>query len=261
MTTDLTVTPQVFSLADIEQMGEYMAKSKLFGLKTKEEMVSIMLIAQAYNTHPARAAQDFHVIEGKASKKAEAMLRDFISLGGSVQWRELLESSVTGHFEYRGMGASVTWNIAMATKAGLASKDVWRKYPRAMLRNRVISEAIRLVCPAAASGMYTDDEVRDMGTAERIEEGGEIIENEVATVEDEGRLRTLILAGDAMCTSGVEQLRKWWAEVPTDAEREKLRAEHFPRWKLLAKEADEKRTQPEPRTIDQDPEPGENDDS
>ena len=260
MTTEITVTPQTFSLVDIETMGEYMAKSKLFGVKTKEEAVSLMLLAQAYNIHPARAAVDFHVIEGKASKKAEAMLRDFIALGGIVQWRELLESSVTGHFEYRGMAATVQWNIAMATKAGLAQKDVWRKYPRSMLRNRVISEAIRLICPAAASGMYTDDEVRDMGTAERVEEGGATIENEItgsATVQDEGRLRTLIAAGEQLAQQGLDDFRNWWATVPSDAEREQLRTSHFPTWKEAAKQADEAKSQP--RTIDVEPEPGSND--
>ncbi|MBK8184776.1 MAG: hypothetical protein IPK63_18615 [Candidatus Competibacteraceae bacterium] len=49
----------------------------------------------------------------------------------------------------------------MAKRANLAGKDLWKQYPRAMLRARVISEGIRTVYPGVLSGMYTPEEVRD----------------------------------------------------------------------------------------------------
>jgi len=49
---------------------------------------------------------------------------------------------------------------AMAERAGLAGRDNWRKYPRAMMRNRVISEGIRSVWPAVISGIYTPEEIQ-----------------------------------------------------------------------------------------------------
>ena len=39
---------------------------------------------------------------------------------------------------------------------------MWTKYPRQMLRARVISEGIRATNPAVATGMYTPEEVQDM---------------------------------------------------------------------------------------------------
>jgi hypothetical protein len=45
--------------------------------------------------------------------------------------------------------------------AGLASKDVWRQYPRQMLRSRVISEGVKTVYPGVAVGVYTPEEVQD----------------------------------------------------------------------------------------------------
>jgi hypothetical protein len=51
--------------------------------------------------------------------------------------------------------------MARATKAQLGGKDMWKKYPRQMLRSRVVSEGVRTVYPGATSGLYVPEEVRD----------------------------------------------------------------------------------------------------
>jgi hypothetical protein len=71
----------------------------------------------------------------------------------------------------------VTWTLAHAKQIGIASKDNWRNYPRAMLRARCISEGIRAVYPGCVVGVYTPEEVqdfqptpaKDMGMAEMVE--------------------------------------------------------------------------------------------
>ncbi len=40
-------------VADIERMAIAIAKSNLFGVKTPEEAMALMLIEQAYGYHPA----------------------------------------------------------------------------------------------------------------------------------------------------------------------------------------------------------------
>ncbi|MBK8271408.1 MAG: recombinase RecT, partial [Planctomycetes bacterium] len=57
---------------------------------------------------------------------------------------------------------TVAWTLETAKEAELAGKDMWKKFPRAMLRARVISEGIRTVFPGVLAGMYTPEEVRDM---------------------------------------------------------------------------------------------------
>jgi uncharacterized protein YbbK (DUF523 family) len=44
---------------------------------------------------------------------------------------------------------------------------MWKKYPRQMLRSRVVSEGVRTVCPGATSGMYVPEEVQDIVHAEQ----------------------------------------------------------------------------------------------
>ena len=43
-----------------------------------------------------------------------------------------------------------------------------KKFPRQMLRSRVVSEGIRTVCPMATSGMYVPEEVSDIVKEKRI---------------------------------------------------------------------------------------------
>ena len=50
---------------------------------------------------------------------------------------------------------------------------MWKKYPRQMLRSRVISEGVRTVFPGATSGLYEVGEVQDI-----VAESGPIPEAE-----------------------------------------------------------------------------------
>jgi hypothetical protein len=51
--------------------------------------------------------------------------------------------------------------MKQAHEIGLAGKDNWKKYPRAMLAARVVSEGVRRVYPACILGHYAVEEVMD----------------------------------------------------------------------------------------------------
>lgn len=153
---------EMVPIQDIERMATAVAGSGLFGIKTKEQAVALMLIAQAEGLHPAIAARDYHIIEGKPSLKADAMLARFISGGGKVQWHDHTNERVSATFSHPAGGTiKVDWDMVRAKAAGLAGKQNWSKYPRQMLRARVISEGVRAVYPVANSGLYTPEEVQD----------------------------------------------------------------------------------------------------
>jgi hypothetical protein len=147
---------------DIQQMATAVAKSGLFGIKTAEQGVALMLIAQAEGLHPAIAARDYHIIQGRPALKADAMLARFQQAGGKVAWKTYTDSEVAGEFSHPSGGSvTVSWTIEQARKIGLASKDNWKNFPRAMLRARVVSEGIRTVYPGCVVGVYTPEEVQD----------------------------------------------------------------------------------------------------
>ena len=149
-------------IGDIQTMAEVAAKSKMFGFKNTEEAMAIMLLCQAENLHPAIAMRDFHVIQGRPALKADAMLARFQQAGGAVKWEVYTDEQVTGIFSHpQGGSLEVTWTLAKAKLIGIANKDNWKNYSRAMLRARCVSEGIRSVYPGCVVGVYTPEEVQD----------------------------------------------------------------------------------------------------
>lgn len=161
---------EIKDLSVIERAGNYIAKSGLFGVKTPEQAIALMLVAQAEGRSPFEAARDYHIIQGRPALKADAMLARFQQAGGKVRWIESSDTKAVAEFSHpQGGTLTVTWTIERAQKAGLTGKDNWRQYPAQMLRARCISEGVRAVFPGATSGMYTPEEIRDMMDEKPVE--------------------------------------------------------------------------------------------
>ena len=132
-------------------------------MKDKNSVLALMAVAQAEGLHPATAARDFHIIQGRPALKADAMLARFQNAGGKVDWKDYTDERVTGVFSHPNGGElAVTWTIEQANRIGLVKPGSgWQKFPRAMLRSRCISEGIRSVFPGSVTGFYSPEEVSD----------------------------------------------------------------------------------------------------
>jgi hypothetical protein len=193
----------IYSMPDIEKAGAYIAKSGLFGVKSPEQAVALMLVAQAEGRNPFEAARDYHIIQNRPALKADAMLTRFQKAGGTVEWQEYTDSKVIGKFTHpQGGSVVVDWTIDRAKQAGLLGKDSWRNYPRAMLRARCISEGVRTVFPGVASGIYTVEEVQDMGTLPPEPEMEVVIPEQAKPAE--GQETTIANSDDELKAEGKE---------------------------------------------------------
>lgn len=144
-------------------LADAFCRSGLFGVKTKEQAIALMAICEAEGLHPAKAVQEYHIIQGRPALKADAMLARFQSAGGRVAWSSMTDVRVAGTFTHaQGGSVEIEWTIEMAKRAGLTKNPTWNQYPRAMLRARCISEGIRTVFPGVVVGSYTPEEVQDM---------------------------------------------------------------------------------------------------
>ena len=156
------ISAQTFAVSDMERMAKAISKSGLFGIRSVDQALALMLIAQAEGRHPATVARDYDIIDGRPAKKAEAMLRDFLAAGGAVEWLELTDTACRASFTHiAGGSAMIEWTIPRAQTAGIFN-SMWERYPRQMLRCRVVSEGVRTVYPMATSGMYVEEEVRNL---------------------------------------------------------------------------------------------------
>jgi len=149
------------SYDEIQRMAESIAKSKLFGVTSVDQVIALMLMAEAEGRHVASAMQDYSVIQGKPSLKADAMLARFQQAGGKVKWTCLTDERVSAIFSHAQCEpVEIDWDMARAKQAQL-NNPMWKKYPRQMLRARVISEGVRTAYPGVLGGLYAPEEQID----------------------------------------------------------------------------------------------------
>lgn len=148
-------------MSNAKDVATALAQSGLWQGANPHTILMLCYLAEAEGHHPAVVYRDYHIMQGKPSKKAEAILRDFSAAGGKVEWHALDDKIADATFHHPSGTVRIEWTLERAAKAGL-NTPMWKKYPRQMLRSRCISEGVRSVCPAATSGLYEESEVADM---------------------------------------------------------------------------------------------------
>ena len=147
---------------DQQRMAEAIVKSKFYGFTDISQVMAVMIVAQAENKHPGTVVQEYDIIQGRPALKSQAILARFQQAGGKVQYDTYTDEKVEMTFSHPAGGSlTLAWTIKQATAIGLATKDNWKKYPRAMLKARVVSEGVRAVYPACILGHYAVEEVMD----------------------------------------------------------------------------------------------------
>ena len=153
-------------MTEVKEMANAVVKSGMFpSVKTADAAFCLMMLCQSEGLHPMQALRRYNIIQGTPSMKADAVLAEFMNRGGRVLWGQMDEKACEATFEAPGLlkPTTVRWTIdGEAKRAELTGKDNWRKYPRAMLRARVISEGIRLAMPEVMVGLQTSEEAADM---------------------------------------------------------------------------------------------------
>lgn len=206
----------------IERMAVSVARSGLFGVKTPDQAMALMLIAQAEGLHPAIAARDYHVINNRPTLRADAMLARFQAAGGKVEWGEYTDTRVVGTFAHpQGGSVRIEWTTKMAQDAGLTRNPTWKSYPRQMLRARCISEGIRTIYPGVTVGTYTPEEAADMEPV-RTQPAPPPLVEEVpppATVDVDKLVKTI---QSAATLEFLELLRPDMRRVPKGKDRDRV---------------------------------------
>lgn len=158
-----------WTLSDIKAMATAAAESGMFpAIKTPQAAFTLMMLCQAEGLHPIQALRRYHIIEGMPAMRAEAILATFQERGGVDEWTSSSETEAEATFTAPGKSPKrVRWTLEDARRAQLEGRPNWKKYPRQMLRARVISEGIRLAMPSVVVGIYTPEEVQDFAMDDR----------------------------------------------------------------------------------------------
>ena len=166
-TNTLATTSQYapIPVSDIEKMANAITRSGLFGIRSQEQAVALMLIAQAEGKHPASVAAEYDIIQNRPALKSHAALARFQQAGGKIQWTSRTDDKASAKFNHPAGGeVEIIWTMERAKAAGLTGKSNWKTYPAQMLSCRVVAEGVRAVFPACLNGVYLAEEVQDFDT-------------------------------------------------------------------------------------------------
>lgn len=147
--------------------GQQLAQSRIMGIQTPGDGLVVAVTCAAEGITPLEFARTYHIIEGRPSMKADAMLAKFKAAGGKVRWLDLGDTEQKAEAEFTYAGDTVT----MAFTAEQAKKMVgdrfdkkdgnWFKLRPQMLRARLITTALRVIAPELVVGIYTPEEIEE----------------------------------------------------------------------------------------------------
>lgn len=202
--------------AEKYEMARVLCKSGLIpsGLNSPEKVFVALQWGHELGLSPMVAVNNVAVINGKPTLSADimaAVVKRSPEYGG-IKWIEMSDTKAeceitrilpNGEKEVQ----TSCFTIEDAQKAGLTTKDVWKKYPRRMLKHRCLSYGVKDVFPDLLAGLYDPEEMESVQsektapTTERnvtpVEEkvvtpepSAEVIEGEIT--DDRQQLKTII---------------------------------------------------------------------
>jgi hypothetical protein len=113
-------------------------------------------------------ARTYHIIEGKPSMRADAMLAEFRKRGGRYRMIENSVNRAAAAFEFEGVKIEFAVTLDDAKRTGDAFKadgktlkHNWAHRADDMLWARMVSKAVRRLCPEIVYGLYSPEETGD----------------------------------------------------------------------------------------------------
>ena len=151
-------------MAAATQLGEWICRSGMFGADRPEQGNLLALQCIVERKPPLELAKHYHVIQGRLSLRADAMLALYRERGGKVIWKQFDANGARAQWIYDGNDIELAYTADDAKAAGFLPArggSGWAKFPAEMMRARLISKAVRMLCPEVVTGTYTPEEIAD----------------------------------------------------------------------------------------------------
>lgn len=149
------------SFGEMMQMGDALVKTGFLPvhLKNGAQVAAIVLTGRELGMEPMRAIRSLNLVKGKVTENADSQLARFKADGGRAQFRELTDERAVLYLRHpNGDEHEEVFSLLDARNAGIAS-DMYKKYPKAMLRSRAITAGLKSIGWDGAVGNYDPDEL------------------------------------------------------------------------------------------------------
>jgi hypothetical protein len=177
----------------IKVVGEWIAKSGLFGCTKQEQGMVIAIACREEGIGLVQFSQRYHITnDGKLVRKSSNYFAEFRKRGGRVKW--LVDGDdgklASAEFTFEGQTITRSFSIEQAKAQGLVKPGSgWAKVPGNMLRARVLTNGIGMLCPEIVTG----EELEPMGDVPELKlaPGSYIVPNAGGEVVIQGSTITL----------------------------------------------------------------------
>jgi len=166
----------VLTYGDTVRLSVTLFNSGLLGrdIKSPEGAFAVIVTGAEMGLPAMASLRSIKMVEGKPTLAADLQLGLFKRAGGRSAWRELTDSRATLWLRHPNGDEHVeSFSIEDARSAQLTGKDNWKKYPKAMLRSRVITAGLKSLGFEQMAGVYDPEELQGVGATanERAGEG------------------------------------------------------------------------------------------
>jgi hypothetical protein len=166
----------------VKQLGKDIAVSKMFGAENENQGRVLALACLVRGRDPLSLPLEYHLMGGKLTMRADAMLGRFSAAGGVYEIVEHSPNAAEIKMEFKGRkfherftweeaqqepfvyeGKGVVKLLQAGKQAELQLKDNYATPRRRMqqLWCRVVSDGVRVVAPELVTGSYTPQETSD----------------------------------------------------------------------------------------------------
>jgi hypothetical protein len=129
-----------------------------------EAVLAALLSGAERGLGPMESLRSVHIIEGRPTLSAEAMRALVLAAGHDIEIVEATAVKATVVGRRAGSDSTsvpFTWTIDRARRARLVGKDVWQRYPEAMLLARASTDLCRAIFPDVIAGLASSEEIID----------------------------------------------------------------------------------------------------
>ena len=157
--------PMPQNIGEIAQLATAFAVSNMFGTKSKEQAMVVLMTGMELGFAPAQSMRGIHVINGKPSLSADMMVAVCKNRPEICAYFQLVKSDADGAtYKTQRIGepepVTMSFTREEAKAAGLMKNPTWSAYPAAMCRARAASALARAVYSDLILGLYTEEEAQ-----------------------------------------------------------------------------------------------------
>lgn len=162
----LAVQEETQDLPQLFELAKHLVPTGMLPehLKTPGQVVAIILAGRELGMPPMRSLRSLTLVKGKVVESADSQLARFKTDGGKAKFVTLTEDEAVMDLVHpNGDEHTERFSMADAKRAGLTSNQTWVKYPKAMLRSRVITAGLKSIGWDGAVGNYDPEEAKEIG--------------------------------------------------------------------------------------------------